>query len=167
MKDLIILAGAPGSGKSTIGELLREKEGYPLIDFGWLRQGHLNNTWSNATPEEEEMALENLTFIIKNYWKHGYKNLVVTDLQDERVAFLAERFKESKYIIISLVISNDEELRKRVLGERDSGFRNVEAALKWNRNLKSRPALANEYRVDNTHNDPLKTMQEIVALIAK
>ena len=62
MKDLIILAGAPGSGKSTIGELLREKQGFPLIDFGWLRQGHLDDRWSNATPEEEQMAFENLVF---------------------------------------------------------------------------------------------------------
>ncbi|OGE87672.1 MAG: hypothetical protein A3J07_03075 [Candidatus Doudnabacteria bacterium RIFCSPLOWO2_02_FULL_49_13] len=167
MKDLIILAGAPGSGKSTIGELLRESEGYPLIDFGWLRQGHLNNLWSNASPEEEDMAWENLIFIIKNYWRHGYKNIIVTDLEEERVPILTGAFKEKSYIIASLVVNDDKELTKRVLGVRDSGFKNVEAALQWNKELKSRPARLNEYKIDNTHNDPVKTTKEILVLLAK
>ncbi len=167
MKDLIILAGAPGSGKSTIGELLREQEGFVLIDFGWLRQGHLNNKWSNATSEEEEMTYENLIFIVKNYWKHGYKNIIVTDLLEKRIAILAETFKNSDYIIVSLVITNDEELKNRVLGERDSGFKNVERAIEWNENLRSGPSLPHEYKIDNTHNDPTKTVTEILKLVRK
>lgn len=167
MKDLIILAGAPGSGKTTVGELLREKEGYTLIDFGWLRQGHLNNVWSNASDEEEVMAWENLISIINNYWRHGYKNIIVTDLREKRVVSLAGTFKGKKCAIITLIISDDAELKKRVLGERDSGFKDVEAALEWNRRLKSRPALANEYMVDNTRNDPVKTIQEILEILGK
>ena len=64
MKDLIIISGAPGSGKSSIGVLLRKQHGFPLIVFGWLRQGHLDDKWSNATADEEGMAFENLIFII-------------------------------------------------------------------------------------------------------
>ena len=167
MKDLIIISGAPGSGKSTIGELLREQHGFPLIDFGWLRQGHLDDKWSNATAEEEGMAFENLIFIIKNYWRHGYKNIVVTDFQDNKVVALAETFKEKDCIIVSLIIADDKELKKRILGERDSGFKNVEEAIVWNKNLKSRPALSNEYKVDNTHNNPAKTVKEILELLDK
>ena len=143
MKDLIILAGAPGSGKSTIGELLREKEGFPLIEFGWLRQGHLDNKWSNATPEEEQMAFENLVFIIKNYWQHGYKNIIVNDLKADKITTLAETFKEKNYIIVSLIIADDEELKRRILGERDSGFKNVGVAIEWNKALRSRSTLPN------------------------
>ncbi len=167
MKDLIILSGAPGSGKSTIGELLREKQGFPLIDFGWLRQGHLDDKWSNATPEEEQMAFENLVFVIKNYMHHRYKNIIVTDLRDDKVTTLAETFKEKNYIIVSLIIVDDKELKKRILGERDSGFKNVEAAIEWNKSLKSRPTLPNEYKIDNTHNDPAKTIKEILELVEK
>ena len=167
MKDLIILGGAPGSGKSTIGELLREQQGFPLIEFGWLRQGHLNNQWSNASDEEEQMAFENLIFIfiINNYWKRGYKNIIVTDLQEDAIKTLAETFKDKKYKIISLVISDDEELKKRVLGERDSGFRNVQEATEWNRELIERESLPSETKIDNTHNDPVVTVQKILEII--
>jgi adenylate kinase family enzyme len=167
MKDLIVLAGAPGSGKSTIGELLREQQGFPLIDFGWLRQGHLDNKWSNATPEEEEMAYENLIFIVKNYWKHGYKNIIVTDLRDDKVKRLPETFRDKNCIIISLIITDDEELKNRVLGERDSGFKNVEEATEWNRDLISRPLWPHEHKIDNTHKDPVKTVKEILELSRK
>ena len=167
MKDLIILAGAPGSGKSTIGELLREKQGFPLIDFGWLRQGHLNNKWSNVSSEEEQMAFENLNFIIKNYWQHGYKNVIVTDLQDDKITAFAETIKETDYIIVSLIITEDVELKKRILGERDSGFKNVERSIEWNKSLQSRLTLPNEYKIDNTHNNPAKTVKEILELVEK
>jgi len=167
MKDLIILAGAPGSGKSTIGEILREKEGFPLVEFGWLRQGHLDNIWSNTSPEEEQMARENLLFVLNNYWRHGYKNIVVTDLTEIQVTSLAETYKEKDYVITSLTISNDDELKKRVLGERDSGFRNVDAALTWNKALRDRPLLKHEYKIDNTHNDPRETAKAIANLARK
>ena len=70
--------------------------GFVLIDFGWLRGGHLDNKWSNANPKEEEMAFENLLFIIKNYWQHGYKNVIVTDLREDKVVTLAEIFKDKR-----------------------------------------------------------------------
>jgi len=165
MKDLIIFSGAPGSGKSTIGELLREQKGCPLIDFGWLRSGHLNNTWSNASVEEENMAFENLIFVIKNYFKHGYKNIVVNDFKEDKVELLADTFKEKDLVIISLVVNDDNELRKRVLGVRDSGFKNAEAAVEWNLNVKNRPLLPNEHKIDNTHNNPEKTILEILSYI--
>ena len=165
MKDLVILGGPPGSGKSTIGELLREQQGFPLVDFGWLRQGHLNNQWSNASDEEEQMAFENLVYIINNYWKHGYKNIIVTDLQEDAIKTLAETFKAKKYKIISLVITDDEELKKRVLGERDSGFKDVKEAVEWNRELIERELLPNEVKIDNTHNDPTLTVQKILEII--
>lgn len=165
MKDLVILTGAPGSGKSTIAELLREKEGFPLIDFGWLRQGHLDNKWSNATPKEKQMAFENLIFIVNNYWKHGYKNIIVNDLDNDKVIALADVCKEKDYIIISLVIDDDEELKKRVLGERDSGFKDVEAAVAWNDVLKSRPSIPHEHKIDNTDHNPEKTAQKVSELV--
>jgi len=38
MKDIIIIYGAPGSGKTTVAELLQDKLQSPYVDFGWLRE---------------------------------------------------------------------------------------------------------------------------------
>ncbi len=165
MKDIILINGAPGSGKTTVSNLLRNKLKSPSFDFGRLREPHLDRQWSNTSKEEESMAFENLVFILRNYYNHGFKNVIVNDLQDERAQLFPELFKDLNFIIISLVINNDEELRKRVLGDRDSGYKDVDSALVWNRILISRPLLVNEYKIDNTHNEPDTTVEEIIKLI--
>ncbi len=161
MKDLIIFTGAPGSGKTTVAELLQKETSSPLIDFGDLRAWHLNFDWSDAN-KEEEMAYENLVFVIESYLKHGYKNILVTDLQDEAAIRLAEHFSKNSVLLVSLVISDEEELKKRVLGPRKSGFKNVDETLRRNKKILEKPTLPNEMRVDNAHNDPKKTVEGIM-----
>lgn len=165
MYNFIFIAGAPGSGKTTVTKLLQEKLQSPTIDFGNLRIFHLDREWSNVSQEEESMSFENLVFILKNYAKHGYENVIVNDLEDFRIEQLPEIFKDHEYVIFTLVINSDEELRKRVLQERDSGFKNVEKAIEWNNHIKSRANLKSEHIIDNTHNEPLKTVEEIMQLL--
>lgn len=164
MKDIIIFAGAPGSGKTTIGKILQAKLSSPLIDLGWLREWHLDRSWSNASAEEEQMAFENLVFVVKNYLKHGYKNIILNDLQNDKIEALTEIFKDTNFIVISLIVSDDEELRKRVSGNRDSGFKDVEKSLEWNEGLKQITFLK-EQKFDNTHTDPEAAAQQILDII--
>lgn len=163
MRDLIVISGAPGSGKSTVIPLLQKELLSPYIDFGWLRERHLLPDWSNQTPEEEEMAFENLVFILKNYLAHGYKNILVDDLKYGRVGTLVEIFSENNFLVVSLVL-DDEELKRRIK-ERNSGFTNIEVALAWNKTLKEGPHYKNEFKIDNTANDPQKTAEKILDLI--
>ncbi|MFY9462993.1 MAG: AAA family ATPase [Candidatus Sungiibacteriota bacterium] len=165
MKDLIIISGAPGSGKSTIAKLLQEKLKSPYIDFGWMREWHLLSDWSDQSKEEESMAFDNLVYLLRNYIKHGYKNILVTDLQEGRVKELTSIFSVNELIVVSLIVDNDEELKKRVLGERDSGFKNFEASIAWNRLVLNRSDLLNEYKLDNTHNNPIQTADQILELL--
>jgi adenylate kinase family enzyme len=36
MKDFIFIAGAPGSGKSTVAKALHDKLNSPIFEFGWI-----------------------------------------------------------------------------------------------------------------------------------
>jgi adenylate kinase family enzyme len=168
MKDLIIVAGAPGSGKTTVAVKLKEKlDPTTYIDFGCLREWHLLRDWSNASKEEEELAFENLILVLHNYLKHGYKNIILTDLLDEKMLRLANEFSGHDVAIFTLIVNDGKELARRVkgeseVGERDSGFRDVKKALEYQNKYLCREKLSNEYRVDNTHNDPSITVQEIL-----
>jgi adenylate kinase len=166
MTKIIILSGAPGSGKTTIENLLREKFDHAaFIDLGHLRQFHLDNTWSNATAEEEEMSFENLVSVMQNYIKHEYKYIVVLDLHNDKIKRLDTLFPDITQIF-TLIVNDDGELKKRVLNEtRDSGFRNVDAALAWNEELKTLSLSENEFKIDNSHNDPSQTAGRICELI--
>jgi adenylate kinase family enzyme len=165
MKDLIVLSGAPGSGKTTLAKQLQKELGSVHIDFGWLRQFHLDKEWNNASESEEQMTFENLVFIVKNYIQHGYKNIILTDFKDSLVQKIPNIFHDYNFIIVSLVVNDDEELKRRVLGPRDSGFKDFETSLEWNRNLIARPTLSNECRIDNSHNNPEQTTMEILKLL--
>ena len=109
------------------------------------------------------MSFENLLSILKNYIKNGYKNTIVTDLRDSRVREIPNIFKDD-YVIISLFLEDDKELTRRV-AEHDSGFKNASAAIEWNEKIKKLPVLRNEYKIDNTHNSPEKTVEKILEII--
>jgi hypothetical protein len=166
MADLIIVGGAPGSGKSTISSLLRDRLKSPYIDFGWLREFHMEYGWTNASPEEENMAFENVLYIVRNYFRHGYTNVILTDLEDFRIAEIPIHFRYDDFVIATLVVHDDEELKRRVLiPERDSGYRDFASSIAWNRSILERPNARNEHKIDNTCPDPLPALEAILALL--
>lgn len=158
MPDLIVIAGSPGSGKTTTAELLREKLASPYIDFGWFREFHLDREWKNQSVQEEQMSFENLVFVIKNYVRHGYKNVIVTDLKDFRVREIPSVFADFDFVIVTLCASN-EEIKRRII-KRNDGFRDASQAVDWNQNVQMRQLVKNEYRIDNTNKNPEQTLSE-------
>jgi len=158
----VLIAGSPGSGKTTVSQLLKERlDNAPLIDFGTLREFHLKPDWSNQSPEEEKMAFENLLSLLGNYEKYGYTYVIVNDLKDERVQSFPTVFTGSVKIFTLTV--DDKILRQRIEDpNRNSGFKEVEAAMKWNKQVKERGTVQNEYKIDNSHSDPRKTVEVIL-----
>ena len=163
MYDLIVIAGAPGSGKTTVADLLHGTLESPYIDFGCIREFHLDREWQTANSREEQMSFENLVYILKNYIRYGYKNIIVTDLQDFRVQRIPELFAEHSYLIATMVIKSDGELALR-LRNRNDGFRDVQRALAWNKQIQERPLVAGEHQIDNTHNEPKRTVDIILRI---
>jgi dephospho-CoA kinase len=163
MYDLLVLAGAPGSGKTTVADLLYATLASPYIDFGYIREIHLDREWKNESSREEQMSFENLVFILKNYIRYGYKNIIVTDLKDFRVQQIPELFAEHRYLIATMVIKSDDELALRIRNRND-GWRDVEGALAWNKQIQERPLLIGEHRIDNTHNEPERTVNVILQI---
>ncbi len=166
MPSLLFIGGAPGSGKTTVSRLLHETFQSVMIDFGTLREFHLDNLWTKQSEREEQMAFENLVFILKNYIRNGYKNVIINDLKDFRIEQIPDIFADDDYLIVTLVLHDDNELRARVLDpNRDSGWRNVERAIEWNRAVIERPAVGNEYKLDNTAKSPEDAAREIINLM--
>ena len=164
MKKLIFVAGAPGSGKSTACGLLKKRLQGHLIEFSDLREWHLDREWKNESEKEEKMAFENLVFILRNYIKNGYENVIITDLKDSKVQELQKHFKPEEYIIVSLIVGDDEEIKRRLV-ERNSGYKNTEAAMEWNRNLILRSPFPNEFKIDNSGSNPGRAVEAIVKLL--
>jgi hypothetical protein len=149
MRDFIIVYGAPGVGKSTVCAELQKSEGWPRVNLGWLRQFHLKRDWADASDLEGQMAFENLVYILKNYAKYGYRPILVEDLLEDHLGQLSDLFLGVDYVVASLFLDDDSELIRRVTDEtRDSGFRDVETATRWNVEIRSRRPGKNETMVD-------------------
>lgn len=149
MKDFIFIAGAPGSGKSSVAKALQEKLDSPLFEFGWIPEFRNKGTKIIPYAEEESLAFENLVLVAKNYAKHGFKNVIITDLNNDYIEQLPKIFSDYDFAIYTLRLQDKETLKQRVLEDsRSSKYREWEKALEINDALQGRPAFQNEVFID-------------------
>jgi hypothetical protein len=166
--ELIFIHGAPGSGKSTLSSALQKKLKSPMFEFGWIPEFRERPGKVLAFKEEESLAFENLVLVVKNYIKHGFINIIITDLRDPKIRLVQKIFRKNKYIIVTLWTNDDQKLKARVLDEsRSSGYRNWESSIRLNRIIKNRPLLSNEYRIDATTATIEAEVNAVSALLGK
>lgn len=162
--DFIIVLGAPGVGKSTVSKIIAKKLGSPYFELSRLREIHLLPDWSNASREEEKVSFAQAMMILKNYKLNGYKNVVFNDLDDIRVPELPKALRGHRYLLVTLFVSDEKELKRRILiPSDDRGFRRYDAAIQWNRMVMARRPFAGELRIDSSKYRP----DGIVAMVLK
>ena len=163
LPQVIVIAGAPGTGKSTLARVLQERTQTPLFEFGWIPEfRHIPNGYISYE-EEEQISFENLVLVTRNYLRHGFRGVILTDLNNRYVAEIGAVFSGLDYRIVTLVLQDEAVLAQRVLDpSRTSAYRDVEAALAINRSILSRPCYPYERRVDVTGKDVAAVLTEIL-----
>jgi len=164
---IIIIHGAPGSGKSTTAKLLHEKLRSPWFEFGWIPEFRNSNPHTEISWEQEtEISFENLVLVVKNYIKHGFRNIIITDINfDSQILNLPEVFTGLEYKLFTLYADN-ETLKNRIL-TRDNGntFKDWESAIKSNEALTARDLLPNEQRICTENKSVENVVQTILEAI--
>ena len=162
MADIVFIAGAPGVGKSTIAKKLHDVLKSPFFEFGWIPEFRVKGEADICYQDEELLSFENLILVVKNYIKHGFKNSIVTDLEDKRILELGEIFGDYEYQIITLTISSNDEMKARILDERrQNDYRDIDSAIKINQSILERALLKNEIRIDTTNKSASEVLDEV------
>ena len=165
--DIIVIHASPGNGKTTISKKLHERLESPWFEFGWIPEFTKLNPHTRILPKnEEQLAFENLILVSKNYIKHGFKNIIFSDLQDIRMLDIPKEFKDFRYIIITLYSENDEIIKTRIL-TRDNGnsYKNFEASIEINKKILNRPPLPNETRIRSDNQSVDEIVDQIIDLL--
>jgi chloramphenicol 3-O-phosphotransferase len=149
VSTFIFLAGAPGSGKSSVAAAVQRKLGTPLFEFGWIPEFRNTGTRTISYEEDESLAFENLALVLRNYARHGFRNIIVTDLENKRIEHLGSVFRGFDFVVATLRVIDEAELRRRVMDEsRSSGYRDWQESVRINRQLLQRPPFPNERFID-------------------
>ena len=106
--DLMVVAGSPGAGKTTLCDELRARWGIvPMIDLGDLRNFHLDRLWVTQSERDLAIAFDHLVYIVHSYARHEWTPVLVNDLREEWVARTHEFFGDLRYVIVTLFASNE------------------------------------------------------------
>ncbi len=149
MWDFIFIIGTSGIGKSTLAKGLLNKLKTVVIEQNMIPEFLSRDGHEEMTGELEELTCwENTKALAFCFHKLGYRNIIITDLDDLRTADIPIDFKGYKYITIKLVCSDLTQLQKQMMNLPEGGLIDLDLQQKCNDKNISRALLPNEHLVD-------------------
>lgn len=166
MLDFIFIIGASGIGKSTLAKGLLNKYKTVVIEQNMVPEFISRDGSEEMTGALEELTCwENTKAMALCFHKLGYKNIIVSDLDDLRTADIPIDFKGYRYVTLKLVCSDVEQLKKQMRDRPEGGLIDYELQKKSNDKISTRDPLINEYVLDVTGLDISRVVEEAVHII--
>lgn len=159
---IVPIFGSPGSGKTTLGNALMQKFGYPFFELSWIPELRTMNGQAISYEAEEKIAVCALLNVAKTYFEHGHKVVLVSDFRLNSFNLVMHQIGLTSPVI-KLIASNENILRFRILdNSRSSAYRNVDEALSFNRKIISQ-TFENELSIEVTK----YSLEKEISLVSK
>jgi hypothetical protein len=119
------LNNSPGNGNTTLSRKLHEHFQSTYFEFGWIPEFRmLAPSMKISQKDEEQLSFENLILVSKDYNQHGYKNVIITDLDDVRMLDI-QSINTNALIKRRITLPNE----YRILNSRDDSYITLEETL--------------------------------------
>lgn len=148
MNNLLIVRGAPGVGKSSVGKLLSDHyQNGITIEIDEVRRMINSVSWTST--KEHLAAIEAARCLIISYWESGYDPVMIIDtLSQGTIKLILDKLPpEVSCKIISLFA--EEEVIKARIRARNNGFMDHDVSFKVNRSIIGEE-LNNNYLIDTS-----------------
>lgn len=166
MLDFIFIIGTSGIGKSTLSRGLLEHYKTVVLEQNMVPEFISRDGIEEMTGElEERTCYENTKAMALCFHNLGYKNIIVTDLDDLRTADIPIDFKTYKYITLKLVCSDLEQIQKQMKNRPNGGLIDFELQKKCNEKVMRRQLLPNEHIIDITGKTEEMVLKEALYIL--
>ena len=165
MLDFIFLIGTSGVGKSTLAKRLMETLQSTCIEQHMVPEFLTRDGVEAMTGEMEETTCYEVTRAMALcFQKLGYRNIIVTDLDDLRTREIPMAFRGFRYLTLKLICTDPAELQSRMAG-RENGLVDYELQRKLSEKMLSRPLMVNEQLLDTTGLDEEQVLQKALEIL--
>ncbi len=164
LPDVIVIRGAPGSGKSEAAKRLAARLGHGArVEVDTLRAMIVPVDWTN---QQEHIAVLSLAVqVVAGFLRMGHHPVIVVDtFSGDKLGRFLEELGTAHVAAAVRAFSlapNQAALRARVQGRPDGGFKDVRVCAKLNSDVPRR-LLPGELLIDNSQLAPDATAEVIV-----
>lgn len=164
MKNLYLIGGTMGVGKTTVSQCLKRKlNSSVFLDGDWCWDAHP----FQITEETKKMVIENICFML-NQFIHcdAYENIIFCWVMHEQSiidTIISHLDKLECSIIPISLVCNEEELKKRLTKDVDEGIRNNDIIEKSIKRIPLYKKL-NTIKIDVNKKKPQEIVEEIIKL---
>ncbi len=166
MLDFIFIIGTSGIGKTTLSKGLLEYYKTVILEQNMVPEFISRDGIEEMTGElEERTCYENTKAMALCFHNLGYRNIIVTDLDDLRTADIPIDFKPYKFITIKLVCGNLEQIQNQMKNRPNGGLIDYELQKKCNEKVMGRPLLPNEHVIDITGKTEQQVLEDALQIL--
>lgn len=149
MLDFIFITGTSGIGKSTLCQNLLSRLRTVVIEEHMVPEFISRDGTEEMTGTFEELTCwENTKAMAFCFHRLGYRNVIISDIDDLRTADIPIDFHGYHYLTLKLVCSDPEQLHRQMEHRPNNGLIDYELQEKINNRNLARPNLINEYTID-------------------
>ena len=157
--DIILIRGAPGVGKTTIGRLFRESTpSGVVVDIDDVRRMVSSEVFLYGANVDYRKAVTATCALVAAFLDTGYSPIIVVDVFSPPILELFRRICTQRRTVVITFYSEDGVLARR-MARRTSGYINLDVAIKINRLMKH-PSDSSDVWIDTSTLGPAEVFAE-------
>ncbi len=165
--DFIFIIGPSAVGKTTLAKELYKHYNGVYLEQNMVPEFIVPNDVEDKGIYEEQLCWENVLLQLKFFYSKGHKNIISLDFDDIRAREFPHIFKGYSFIIIRLVSSDTEQIRRQMIRRHNNegGLYALEQVERSNQVIMNRHLLPNEVKFDVAGKSKEEVLKSVIDII--